>query len=298
MSDRIKQFYIVAGKPILKPRLLQETDGDYDTLAKEGQASVPLLEKELMTALGRYKCKYEIGPPKSQARYNVKSIERGYESPRNNTDFCRAFIYVTDVKQLIKLTNFFRPSNNSKVLLFEDTFAVPKLETDLRRVQIKIRLPNGHIAEIQIRHAKMKHAFEASHEAYEKVASATKRFPNPETRPLEVQKTIEHYGRKRYDANHNAALKLPSLQKLIHKRSFFRVNDTPVMLVEEPFTGESYTVIPKMTKEGPMFVIDNSFMSSLKDKEITQTSNREAFISASVIFAKASIQQPAFEVVA
>jgi len=157
-------------------------------------------------------------------------------------------------------------------------------------------LPNGHVAEIQIRHAKMKQAFEESHEAYEKVAAAMKRFPDNTSRPPEAQRIIDHWEQKRYDANHNAALRLPSLQKLIHERDFYMVGKTPVMLVNEPFTGERYAVVPRVTENGPMYVKDNSFIPELKNKKIAKKSDRDTFIAVSTRIAKEAVGQPILEV--
>lgn len=293
-----KQFHIVAGKPILNPDLLQPTNGTFEELVQEGIDSIPLLESILQTALSRCKnAQYEIGPVKDKSRYNIKATTRRYESPRQNTDYCRSFIYVDNATDVIRLANFFRPSNNPNVLKFEDTFAVPKITTDLRRLQVKFKLPNGHISEIQIRLKGMKKAFETSHDAYEKQAAGEKRYPDPASRPINVQKLINRQARRRLQANKQAAEKLPFVNDLIHQRRFYKVGEMPVMVVNEPFTGERYTVIPLLIDGIPAYTRDNSYLVKIDNNEegVSET-NRDNFINSSMRFAKESLSTPILKI--
>jgi len=287
MSAFSKHYNIVAGQPILKPKLVQPNGSDFDTLYAEGIESQPYLQKVLKTA------KFEMGPPKSRERFKTKAINRDYKSAANNTDYCRAFIYVESPEDIIRLANYFRPCNNRHTLYFEDTFAVPEQTNALRRLQIKFRLLNGHIAEIQVRHAGMKRAFEASHEAYERQAAAIKRFPDPETRPIDVQTFIDRQGRRRSKANEVATRKTPDVESLIHERAFFTVGDMPVMIVNEPFTNQRYAVIPGVVNGVPYYVQDNRYLDKIMDQEASVTeSNRESFLALSHKFAQDYSAQP------
>lgn len=300
MSNYSKQFHIVAGKPVLKTNPRQTSrNASFDELAQEGVDSIPELEKVLKTATGRYGCKFETGPRKNRSRFNIKSVERGYQSPDENTDYCRAFLYPENAKQIIQLQEFFKPENNSAVRLYEDSISVPKAQSGLPRIKIKYKLQNDHIAEIQIVPKQFKKAFNASHKPYERENALIKRFSDPTSRPAPIQKMIDRYATERKQLNNNGHRKTAYLKDLIHQRDFFKVGDTPVMRVHEPFTRDTYTVVARNTEQGPMYVKDNSYLPRINNRDSdVRCIQRDLFVTSTINFAKEITNVPKLESIA
>lgn len=205
-------------------------------------------------------------------------------------DYVRCTLYVKDAKDIVRLSNQFRPCNNPNTIYFENSFACKNDKTGVRRLMINYKLPNGCIAEIQVVHAEAEKAYLRSHDAYRKeravkdAGSKTAlrgQFDPSTSKALGKVEGSAHQERVTTNEKINQDL---GLNGLVLQRSFASIDGFPVMRVYNPFTLNTFTVVPNPITG--FYEIDDRFLKIIdnpdkfKDKEV-KTINRDTFITRS-----------------
>jgi len=211
----------------------QNPDITFGQLYEEGKASIPLHErkggeiaadmrKQFPELLGD--AKFEVGPLKELDRAQEKLGEfRG--NHQNIVDIVRGRIVVDTPDQIRAVREYLQAhAKEMGIEVIKDRFAVPS-ETHYRDINIKVRLPNGHVAEIQINQRDLLASSEFTHDSYEDVQSLD-READAQGRDLteserEKRAKLLDYTRDTHDAG---AKKVPGIDDLLSEKGRARVN--------------------------------------------------------------------------
>lgn len=200
------------------------------------------------------------------------------------SDPVRVTLYAQNLPAIRSMANHFRPCNNPSVVEFEDSFSCKDDEKGIRRLMIKYKLANGCIGEIQVLDGRAEAAYKKSHEKYgieRAVGNATRKtFDTQMQKRLGLLQSHAHHERVALNEDVNERL---GLNGLVLRRDFFTVNGFPVMHVYDPFTTETYAVVPNPITS--LYEIDNRFAVVIEndaDKKFkVEPSTRAAFIQRS-----------------
>lgn len=118
---------------------------------------------------------FETGPLKTLERAQAK-IEGDYAGNHSRiSDLARGRIVVDSPEQIEAIRTYL--AQNSESLGIEgmkDRFASPS-DTHFRDINMKIRLPNGHVAELRVEHRGVLDAAKRTHEPYEQIQEIERR---------------------------------------------------------------------------------------------------------------------------
>lgn len=131
---------------------------------------------------------FENGGIKSLARATAK-IAGDYGGDHSKiTDLTRGRIVVDTPEQVEALRAYIDTHRESLgVETMKDRFANPS-DTHFRDINMKLRLPNGHVAELRVEHRGLLEAARHTHEPYEQIQEIERRA-TLEDRPLSVAET-------------------------------------------------------------------------------------------------------------
>lgn len=177
----------------------QNPNLSFDELYEEAKSSVPVLDevgKNMLADLQRANpsllndIEFESGPLKTLDRATAK-IAGDYAGDHSQiSDLVRGRIVVENADQVEALRNYL--NENAQALGIEktkDRFAKPS-NTGFRDINMKVRLPNGHVAELRIEHRGLLNAAKHTHEPYEKVQEIERRMKR-EGRYLTEEEALE-----------------------------------------------------------------------------------------------------------
>lgn len=202
------------------------------------------------------------------------------------TDYVRTTLHVRSLKDIVTLSNYFRPCNNPNTVAFENSFACKNDENGMRRLKIVYRLPNGFLVEIQVHHPKAELAYKKSHDAYEierGIADAAPRATDPQThRALGKLHVTARTRRLSINEKVNEDL---GLNGLVLQRKYFTINGFPVMHVYNPFTTNAFTVVPNPLTG--FFEVDDRFRGFLekptKGYSVAETTRDDFIIKSTAL---------------
>ena len=164
-----------------------------------------------------------------------------------------------------------------------------------RRILANIRMPNGHIAEIQVRHIGMEAAYKKTESIYRNARAAKAGIEVRHSTLVEsgypdtlvnsillcAHKKLNHLLGLRTDI-HEKAAKRHDLDILRLDRNFHLVSGVPVMQVHDKLYDEYTAVVPDPVTG--KYVVDNSFLPLIANRaehEVTSV-DQKGFIKASV----------------
>lgn len=231
-----------------------------------------------------------LGPNKSDVRIDEKLEGEKDGDPAQITDYLRGTLIVEDPAELDRAENFFRPANNSNVVAYENSIARPDEARGLRRLKILYRMPNGHIAEIQIYHKDAIPHLDASHIAYRRYRQAkcildettddlsrilSQQSENSEIVQRALKKAqdtfdllstqIAKFSAERARHNQMAIDVSSALDSFRTQERFYVIDGVPVVHITRPDTADAETLIAQRDSDGVIrWHIDNSYETQLK----------------------------------
>ncbi|MDR0779722.1 MAG: hypothetical protein LBF16_03380 [Pseudomonadales bacterium] len=178
---------------------------DFDALYQQAKESQPLYAAQMNEYLTQLKTRYpgvfegvvfEQGPLKTRDRA-LSKINADYEgNAAEISDLVRGRFVVNTAQQADILRKDLSQRPPFKVEQLKDQFAEP-LDTLFRAENAKIRLNNGHLAELRVEHKGMLEASNSTHKLYEEMqeierrAKLEQRDQTPEEEKLYAQKRDE-----------------------------------------------------------------------------------------------------------
>lgn len=283
--DFKKQFFLVAGVPVVQTPPRQDTK-NISTMYKDADECTG----EFVHTVQEYTRKggalgFFIAPQKTFVRTNAKSIDDYDGDVARVCDINRATITIENAAQYRKVTNLLLPANNRSVVRLQDGFASPDRDGGLRRVLANVAMSNGHITEIQVRHAAMEKAYERTAPLYKEIRFMRARLDAAEddgsmsNQQIEaLGKSLNHKEQRRLTLHEAAAKKMAGV---VIERDFFLIDDFPVMQTFDRYSKEHSTVVPDVVSGN--YVVDNRFLSMRSDPaRHVQSISREVFLARSV----------------
>lgn len=188
----------------------------------------------------------ELAEPKLLCRaFRKASVEKGNDATRV-LDYCRGTIWLNTPEQIIAVCNYFRPCNNPAVVSFVDQFASPDPKNNLRRLKVVIDL-GGHLAEIQVLHAKVEETYRQTRVLYGLSRAISEDLQSRDLTKMEPEtlracmKKVQHFDHKRIRMHEDAA-KACDLEGLREQRRYsLRANkETGIILPVAEITGGTY----------------------------------------------------------
>lgn len=202
-----------------------------DTYTNPAQAPLPEPADNPMDNLGeRYDHLlahgFVLAPNKSAERLQSKLKFEKSDTPSLIKDYVRGMLIIETPEQLKWARKTFSPGNNRNVLQYTDGFS--QKDFAYRRMHILYRLPNDHIAEVQVVYKGALNALEESHEAYSELRELEQqRIMSPSDAGIE--KRIDEVKAKRQQANQDAeTCAEPLLSESEQDIEFFVSNGTPI----------------------------------------------------------------------
>jgi hypothetical protein len=170
---------------------------------------------------------FEIGPLKDIERARLKMLSELGGNPCLITDLARARIIV-DTPEQIEAIRLYMIAHAGRLDIrkIEDRFAVPT-DTHYRDINIRICLPGGHVAEIQINQRDMLAASQETHEPYRLIQLIDRRVESENRRMTEDEalewSTLMEKVRDIHDSmagrkNLNKLLSVTGIEKLAEDR--------------------------------------------------------------------------------
>ncbi len=177
----------------------QNTGLSFEELYDEARQSVPELERlggGMLDDLSSQfpdvfdSADFEMGPLKTIERA-MEKIEGDYGGDHSKiSDLVRGRIVVDSPEQVEAIRAYL--AENAEELGIEqmkDRFAKPS-DTGFRDINMKLRLPGGHVAEFRVEHRGVMEAAKNTHEPYERVQEIERRA-TMENRPLNAEERLE-----------------------------------------------------------------------------------------------------------
>lgn len=287
--DLTQQFFMVSGVPVI-PKPPRQQTGCVNRLYLDGMECVD----EFHTAVQEYARRgdaadFVIVDPKALHRTHKKAMEDYNGDYARVCDIQRASIIVDSAKQYKKVTNLLLPGRNSSVVRLQDGFASPDKDGGLRRVLANVVMSNGHVTEIQVRHAVMEKSYERSAPLWRDIRAMRARLSLEGDKmsaeeQTNLRKSLTHKEHRRFMLHENAAKKMDNV---VIDRTFHSVDGFPVLKTHDRFTGEFNAVVPDV--QSGNFVTDNRFLPLLEDKNRnTADISRETFIRQCVAMVSSS----------
>ena len=133
---------------------------------------------------------FEVGPLKTKERAQAK-IESDYGGDTTQiSDLVRGRIVVKNADQIEALRNYINANGEELgIEKVKDQFAKPT-DTGFRAINLKMRLPNGHVTELRVEHEGMVLAAKKTHDPYAQVQTI-ERQAEAEGRMLTEEEAIE-----------------------------------------------------------------------------------------------------------
>ncbi len=283
--DFRKQFFMVAGVPVVQAAPRQKADNPIAIYEDANECT-----GEFFHTVQEYTRKgnavgFFIAPQKTFARTRTKSHDDYNGDVARVCDINRATITVENAAQYRKVTNLLLPAHNRSVIRLQDGFASPDKDGGLRRVLANATMSNGHIVEIQVRHAAMEKAYERTAPLWRDIRAMRARLETAtqdgtmSNQQIEsLAKSLNHKEQRRLTLHENAAKKM---EGVVIDREFFLVDNFPMMQTFDRYAGEHSAVVPDVSSGN--YVVDNRFLSMRSDpaREVTSVS-REVFLARSI----------------
>ncbi len=290
-----KQAFAMAGNYVIPSPPRQQYDS-FETLYEQASQSIPVFN-QLLQEYTRKSGAVSFIPSqdivKTKGRIHTKARDDYNGDYSRVCDILRTTITVNSPEQIRRLGNLLRPSNNSNVVRYEDSFSKPDEDGGIRRLLANVRLPNGHVVEIQVRHEGMEHAYKQTEDLYLRARATKARLEQTQAKAetegrstaevnallLPMQKKHDHFMAQRTQI-HEKAAKRHKLDELILDRNFHLIDGFPVMQTYDKHSGEFNVVVPD-PKTGK-YVTDNSFVPLLSDaSHAVESVDRNIFIARS-----------------
>ncbi len=262
------QFFITAGSPII-PMPPQQNTGDEKELYAAAEACSDDFRsyyKEIARRIGA-KSPVEV-PDKLHGRALAKARDDYHGDLSRVCDLKRVSVYLSSPEQARKMANFLRPCNNSAVVRFEDSISEPDEDGGLCRILANVRMPNGHIVEIQGRYSSMEAAYKRTELLWVKIRALRARIAQMEENHqtgvhdyLNLQRQHNSLTTKRLRIHEDAAKNLTASVA----RTLWMVRGFPVAEIHDLGTRESIALVPDV-KTGT-YIVDNNFLPLLKIPE-------------------------------
>lgn len=280
-----KQFFMVAGVPVIPQPPRQKTN-----CLEQMYADANECDAEYFHTVQEYTRKggaagFFIAPQKTFARTATKGKDDYDGDIARVCDIRRSTITVENAHQYRKVTRLLLPANNSSVVRLQDGFACPDKDGGLRRVLANVAMSNGHITEIQVRHAAMEKAYERTAYLWRDIRAmrgrleAVQKDSSMSNQQIEaLGKSLNHKEQRRLNIHETAAKKM---EGVVIDREFFLVDNFPLMQTFDRYSKEYSAVVPDAASGN--YVVDNRFLTMRSDPaRHVQPIPREVFIARSV----------------
>lgn len=283
--DFRKQFFMVAGIPVLQVPPRQKTSNPVAIYVDANEC-----EGEFFHTVQEYTRKsgalgFFIAPQKTFARTDTKGRDDYGGDVARVCDINRATITVGNAHQYRKVTNLLLPAHNSSVCRLQDGIACPDRDGGLRRVLANVSMSNGHITEIQVRHAAMEKTYERTAPLWRDIRAmrarleAVQKDGSMSNQQIEaLGKSLSHKEQRRHNLHETAAKKMESA---VIDREFFLVDNFPLMQTFDRYSKEYSAVVPDALSGN--YIVDNRFLTLRSDPtRQVQSIPREVFLARSI----------------
>lgn len=279
--DLTRAYTIACGSPII-PRFYQQPVKTAEALHDFAKATESSFLAEMGKVARALKLTIQYPGVKSISRIAQKAQVEKDGLVEEVFDAQRIALIGHRPSNITKAIDFFSPSRNSAVVSMVNQFAVPDEESRIRRAKIIIYSPSGIYSEVQIWSSAMLNAFEESHVPYEHqrklkadLQNSASALPYKTYAQLSVKEKI--LGQTRRSIHDQAALDA-GLDKFIETRTFGRIGDTPIVVIERPLDTHA-TILRPDVKSG-CYVVDNSLYGDVVTGNYKKTSQQD-FLHAS-----------------
>jgi hypothetical protein len=172
---------------------------------------------------------------------------------------------------------------NSRVVEMLDQFSHPDPESGMRRAKILLKLDNGHICEIQLRHEGMQDVYSTTHKLYQKARAISLAISdtcgNRDSKIIGwLEKKCGSLNKERVALHDRAARRL-GLNKLEESQEFVTIGGTPFVIISREKGEGAYTLTPDFEKG--VYKRDNAGVIAHYAGNSTP-STRDVFLKAAV----------------